>query len=78
MIITFCHHSNTIYSFLILRGFYFLSTRFAGGEDRNGSFSVVEKYDPKEDEWEVVPDMQQKRAGAGVVGCNGRLYVAGE
>ncbi len=55
----------------------YLHVLLAGGEDKNTSFNVVEKYDPKCDTWTYVPSMRQKRAGAGVAVCDGKIYIAG-
>ena len=48
-----------------------------GGEDKNTSYNIVEKYDPQRDTWSFVPSMRQKRAGAGVAVCDGKIYIAG-
>ena len=49
-----------------------------GGEDRSTSFNIVERYNPKSETWCFVPSMHQKRAGAGITVCDGKIYVAGE
>ena len=51
---------------------------FAGGEDKDGSFSTVERYDPQTDSWCYVTPMIRKRAGCGVTVYDGKLYVAGQ
>ncbi|XP_074656230.1 kelch-like protein 12 [Tubulanus polymorphus] len=48
-----------------------------GGENRNCSFDLVERYCPQTDSWCYVSSMKKKRAGAGAAVCEGRLYVAG-
>ena len=49
----------------------------SGGEDRTGSYNIVEQYSPKTNAWAFVASMKRKRAGAGVAVCDGKIYVAG-
>jgi len=51
---------------------------YAGGEDKDGSFSTVERYNPQNDTWCYVSPMIRKRAGCGVTACDGKIYVAGQ
>lgn len=49
-----------------------------GGEDRSCSYNIVEKYNPRKDQWTFAPSLKRRRAGAGVTECDGKIFVAGE
>jgi len=48
-----------------------------GGEDRNTSYSIVERYSPASNKWKLMPPMKKRRAGAGVTEHDGMIYIAG-
>ncbi|XP_057309527.1 kelch-like protein 20 [Hydractinia symbiolongicarpus] len=48
-----------------------------GGEDRNSSYNIVERYSRKKNCWKRLKPMKKRRAGAGVTEHDGCIYIAG-
>ncbi len=63
---------------MMLPWLHFVHCPCPGGEDRDSSFTMVERYDPKTNEWATRSHMLRKRAGCGVAVCEGKIYVAGK
>lgn len=63
---------------LLISYLLYILPQYTGGEDRSGSFNIVERYDPKTECWSFVNSMKRRRAGAGVTVCDGKIYVAGK
>ena len=50
---------------------------YAIGGYNNGSLKSMERYDPQDNQWELMPDMQQGRFRAGCAVVNDLIVVAG-
>ena len=50
---------------------------YAIGGLNNGSLKSMERYDPQQNMWELKPEMQQRRNGAGCAVVNDLIVVAG-
>ena len=50
-----------------------------GGTQSTGGLSLksMERYDPQQNQWELMPDMQQRRGGAGCAVYSHLIVVAG-
>jgi len=53
--------------------FYALAGRASG----QGNFAVAERYDPRLDRWESLPDMEKPRGGIAAATVDGRVVVFG-
>jgi hypothetical protein len=53
--------------------FYALAGRAAG----QGNFAVAERYNPRRNRWEALPDMEKARGGTAAAAVRGRIVIFG-
>lgn len=59
--------------------FFFKGSLYAiGGNDGSVSLETCEMYNPRENKWTMIEQMNKRRAGAGATELNGFIFVAGD